>query len=84
MYAYVHTYILCEYYEHLLMQKLKAFEFQNHSYDCTSTLRAIRYVDDLQVFIVANKQDSSSIKLAKSIIDRIHYDTYHPDMKLKK
>ena len=74
---------VCAYYEHLLTQKLKRYEFKNNTYDCTPIMGAIRYVDDLQAFIAFDKNDPESEELAKSIIQTMHKDAYHPDMKLK-
>ena len=74
---------VCAYYEHLLMQKLRHYEFNDVTYDCTPILGAIRYVDDLQTFIAIDSSDNESKELAKSIIQTIQKDTYHPDMKLK-
>ena len=74
---------VCAYYEHLLMQKLRHYEFNNETYDCTPILGAIRYVDDLQAFIPIDSSDNETKELAKSIIKTIQEDTYHPDMILK-
>ena len=74
---------ICAFYENNFNEKLSNHNYKNKFYDCTPIVRAIRYIDDLLVFLAYDRKKPESKEICKNIIQEIQNTTYNESMKLK-
>jgi len=74
---------ICSYYEHLLYERLKRYDFNGDITDCSDIVQGRRYIDDLYAVAAWDATDPATKARATHLLYHIQTETYHEFMKLK-